>query len=57
MARRRKTELCPQHFPNGLADQPADATVVSCEHGTWPVDRQPAPAADPNPAEGEAGGE
>jgi len=34
-ARLKKTNLCAECFPYGMADQPADATVVSCEHGAW----------------------
>ncbi len=36
-ARRKKTELCGECFPGGLAGQPADATQVSCAHGSWDV--------------------
>lgn len=54
--RKKAPPLCRQHFPNGLADQPADATVVSCEHGAWPVER-PDPPADPDAAEDDGEGE
>ena len=45
-ARRKKAELCAEHFPGGLAGQPADATQVSCEHGSWDVE----PATPPPPS-------
>lgn len=42
-ARRKKAaELCAECFPGGLAGQPADATQVSCAHGTWDVEPQTA---------------
>jgi hypothetical protein len=61
-ARRSKKadELCAEHFPEGLAGIPADATQVSCEHGSWDVE----PATPPPPvgtitgaSEAPAGGE
>lgn len=56
-ARKKKTaELCGEHFPYGLADQPKDATQVSCEHGAWDVEPQQ-PAEDDGDGSGEGDGE
>ena len=43
---KKAPDLCAEHFPNGLADQPKDATVVSCEHGAWDVPDTTPPADD-----------
>lgn len=65
MAARRKKAgaLCAEHFPYGLADQPADATVVSCEHDSWdvadlkPADPPPPPGGDGKGPEGDGKGD
>lgn len=65
-ARRRKAqeeqgpaqELCGEHFPYGLGDQPEDATQVSCAHGSWNVadlKDDPEDPEDPDPDAGKSG--
>lgn len=49
---KKAPELCGEHFPEGLGDQPADATQVSCAHGSWDVE-----PATPPPAKGTVTGE
>jgi hypothetical protein len=55
-ARKKKTGLCAEHFPYGLADQPKDATQVSCAHGVWNVEPQQS-AEDDSDGSGEGNGE
>ena len=57
-ARRKKAaELCGECFPGGLAGQPADATQVSCAHGSWDVEPRTAEPKDPGGVVLTVGGE
>lgn len=48
-ARRKKTDTCPEHYPDGI---PEGVDGVGCEHGTW---SRTAKASDPKTGEGSEG--